>query len=197
MVAMTRLEQQLAFSRELDKLKGILRQSMLMDASRRENSAEHSWHLATLAILLLEHVEETIDLIRVLKMLLVHDVVEIDAGDTFAYDTVNIATQSEREQRAAERLFGLLPDEQGRELHALWEEFEHRQSPESKYANALDRLQPIMQNFYSGGQSWKKHGVTRAQVMDRMRAVEIGLPKVWPTVLKIIDDACAAGYVKE
>ena len=193
---MTRLEQQLSFSIELDKLKGILRQSMLMDGSRRENSAEHSWHLATLAVLMQEHAAEPVDLTRVLKMLLVHDVVEIDAGDTFAYDTVNVATQSEREQRAAERLFGLLPQEQGNELRALWEEFEERHSPESKYANALDRLQPLMQNFYSGGSSWKKHGVTREQVLARMEAVKIGMPTVWPTVMKMVDDACAAGYVK-
>lgn len=193
---MTRLEQQLAFSCELDKLKAVLRQSLLMDASRRENSAEHSWHLAMLAILLAEHAEEPVDLTKVLKMLLVHDVVEIDAGDTFVYDNVNVKTQAEREFRAADRIFGILPAEQGRELRSLWEEFEHRESAESKFANALDRLQPIMQNLYSGGQSWKKHGVTRAQVMDRMRAVEIGLPKLWPTVLGIIDQASAAGYVK-
>jgi 5'-deoxynucleotidase YfbR-like HD superfamily hydrolase len=194
---MDRLEQQLAFSRELDKLKGILRQSLLMDASRRENSAEHSWHLATLAVLLVEHAAEPVDLLRVLKMLLVHDVVEIDAGDTFAYDSVNQATQEARERRAADRLFGLLPEEQGRELRALWEEFEHRQTPESKYANALDRLQPLMQNFYSGGKSWKTHNVRREQVLARMEPVRIGMPQVWPTVMKIIDDACAAGIVKQ
>ncbi len=196
MNAVTRLEQQLAFSTELDKLKNILRQSLLMDASRRENSAEHSWHLATLAIVLVEHAAEPVDLTRVLKMLLVHDVVEIDAGDTFAYDTVNVATQHEREQRAADRIFGLLPAEQANELRSLWEEFEHRETAESKYANALDRLQPLMQNFYSGGLSWKKHGVTREQVLGRMEAVRIGLPQVWPTVMKIIDDACADGMVK-
>jgi 5'-deoxynucleotidase YfbR-like HD superfamily hydrolase len=194
---MDRLEQQLAFSRELDKLKGILRQSLLMDASRRENSAEHSWHLGTLAVLLVEHAAEPVDLLRVLKMLLVHDVVEIDAGDTFAYDSVNQATQEARERRAADRLFGLLPEEQGRELRALWEEFEHRQTPESKYANALDRLQPLMQNFYSGGKSWKTHNVRREQVLARMEPVRIGMPQVWPTVMKIIDDACAAGIVKQ
>lgn len=193
---MNRLEQQLAFSAELDKLKNILRRSQLMDASRNENSAEHSWHLATMAILFNEYSAGPVDLIRVLKMLLVHDIVEIDAGDTFAYDTVNVATQNEREQRAADRLFGLLPAEQGRELREMWEEFEHRQTAESKYANALDRLQPLMQNFYSGGMSWKKHGVTREQVMQRMEAVRTGMPEVWPKVLKIIDDACAAEMVK-
>ena len=193
---MNRLEQQLTFSRELDKLKTVLRQSLLMDASRRENSAEHSWHLATLAILLAEHAESAVDLSKVIKMLLVHDIVEIDAGDTFVYDNVNVKTQAQRELRAADRLFGILPAEQGRELRSLWEEFERHESAESKFANALDRLQPIMQNYYSGGQSWQKHSVSRAQVMERMRAVEVGLPKLWPTVLKIIDDACTAGYVR-
>lgn len=197
MKRMTRLEQQLAFSCELDKLKNVLRQSLLMDASRRENSAEHSWHLATLAVLLVEHAAEPIDLLRVLKMLLVHDVVEIDAGDTFAYDTVNAATQHEREQRAAERLFGLLPEEQGSKLLTLWEEFELRETPESKYANALDRLQPLMQNFYSGGKSWKAHNVRREQVIARMEPVRTGIPSAWPTVMKIIEDACAAGFVRQ
>jgi putative hydrolase of HD superfamily len=192
---MTRLEQQLAFSRELDKLKGVLRRSQLMDGSRNENSAEHSWHLATLAMLMVEHAVEPVDITHVLKMLLVHDVVEIDAGDTFAYDKVNVATQADREERAADRLFGLLPEEQGSELRALWEEFDGRKTPESKYANALDRLQPLMQNFYSGGASWKQHGITREQVLERMDAVRIGMPQVWPTILKFIDEACAAGQV--
>ena len=193
---MTRLEQQLAFSRELDKLKAVLRRSQLMDGSRNENSAEHSWHLATLAMLMTEHAGEPVDITHVLKMLLVHDVVEIDAGDTFAYDKVNVATQNEREERAADRLFGLLPEEQGRELRALWEEFDGRKTPESKYANAIDRLQPLMQNYYSGGESWKQHGITREQVMERMEAVRIGMPQVWPTILQFIDDACAEGMVQ-
>ncbi|MGZ4788103.1 MAG: HD domain-containing protein [Terriglobales bacterium] len=192
---MTRLEQQLAFCRELDRLKGILRQSLLMDASRRENSAEHSWHLATMAILLTEYAAAPVDVTRVMKMLLVHDVVEIDAGDTFAYDTVNLETQHTREQQAADRLFGLLPHEQGAELRALWNEFEERHTPESQYANALDRLQPLMQNFYSGGASWKKHGVTHEQVMKRMEPVKVGMPDVWPVVLNLIDDAAKAGFV--
>jgi putative hydrolase of HD superfamily len=194
---MIRLEQQLTFSIELDKLKTILRRSQLMDASRRENSAEHSWHLATMAMLLTEYAAEPVNITRVLKMLLVHDVVEIDAGDTFAYDTAaNLATQNERESRAADRLFGLLPPEQRDELRALWEEFEHRATPESKYANALDRLQPLFQNYRSGGSSWRDHGVTREQVMERMQAVKIGMPQVWPTVMKLVDDACAEGMVK-
>jgi putative hydrolase of HD superfamily len=195
MVVMTRLEQQLAFIKELDRLKGILRQSLLMDASRRENSAEHSWHLASMAILLTEHAAKPVDLVRVLKMLLVHDVVEIDAGDTFAYDSINVETQHTREVQAANRLFGMLPAEQASELRALWDEFEERQTAESRYANALDRLQPLMQNFYSGGASWKKHHVTHEQVMKRMEPVKIGMPEVWPVVLKFIDDAAKAGFV--
>ena len=192
---MTRLEQQLAFCKELDRLKGILRLSLLMDASRLENSAEHSWHLATMATLLTEYAAAPVDLTRVLKMLLVHDVVEIDAGDTFAYDTVNVETQHAREQAAADRLFGILPAEQGAELRELWDEFEDRATAESKYANALDRLQPLMQNYYSGGQSWKKHNVTHEQVMKRMEPVRTGMPEVWPVVLKLIDEAAKAGFV--
>lgn len=196
MVAMTRLEQQLAFCRELDRLKGVLRRSLLMDASRRENSAEHSWHLASMAMLLSEYAAEPVDLTCVMKILLVHDVVEIDAGDTFVYDTVDVQSQHERELKAAERLFGLLPAEQGAELRGLWDEFEERETAESKYANALDRLQPLMQNYHSGGQSWKQHGVTRDQVIERMQAVQIGMPELWPTVMKVIDAACAEELVK-
>jgi 5'-deoxynucleotidase YfbR-like HD superfamily hydrolase len=192
----TRLEQQLSFCKELDKLKNILRQSLLMDASRRENSAEHSWHLAAMAMLLCEYAVAPVDLTRVLKMLLVHDVVEIDAGDTFAYDAVNLETQHAREQQAADRLFGLLPADQGSELRRLWEEFEHHETAEAKFANALDRLQPLLQNFHSGGQSWMKHQVSRDQVMSRMQPVKVGMPEAWPVVLQIIDDACAAGIVK-
>jgi len=129
-------------------------------------------------------------------MLLVHDVVEIDAGDTFAYDQARVETQHAREQQAADRLFGMLPIEQGSELRALWNEFEARETPESKYANALDRLQPLMQNFYSGGQSWIKHGVTRERVMQRMRAVEIGMPEVWPTVERVVAAAIEKEMVK-
>ena len=150
-----------------------------------------------MAVVLAEYAVEPVDLARVLRMLLVHDVVEIDAGDTFAYDSaVNLGTQHHREQKAADRLFGLLPAEQGADLRALWDEFEAKQTPESKYANALDRLQPLMQNYHSGGQSWRKHGITRQQVMDRMRAVEIGMPRLWPTVVQVVDQACAAGMVK-
>jgi putative hydrolase of HD superfamily len=196
MSLVSRLDQQLSFILEIDKLKSIIRQTLLLDLSRRENTAEHSWHLAVMAMLMSEYAVEPVDLLRCIKMVVVHDIVEIDAGDTFAYDTVNVATQNEREQNAADRLFGLLPQEQGSELRSLWEEFEHRVTPEAKYANALDRLQPLMQNFYSGGKSWVAHKVNREQVMARMDPVRIGMPQIWPVVMKIIDEACAAGIVQ-
>jgi 5'-deoxynucleotidase YfbR-like HD superfamily hydrolase len=193
---MTRLEQQLSFIVELDKLKTIIRQTLLIDMSRRENSAEHSWHLATMAVLLEEYAEEPVNLLWAMKMLLVHDVVEIDAGDTFAYDTAGYVDKDDREQRAAERIFGLLPDEQGRELRALWEEFEARQTPESKYANALDRLQPLLHNARTEGGTWRIHNVTRDKVIRRMEPIKIGMPKIYPMVEKVIEEACAIGWIK-
>ncbi len=141
------LSRQLAFIVELDKLKRILRQTLVMDGSRRENSAEHSWHLAVMAVLLSEHAREAVDVQRVVKMLLIHDVVEIDAGDTFCYDAAATVGKEERERGAAERLFGLLPEEQAEELHELWEEFEARGTAEAQFANALDRLQGLLQTI--------------------------------------------------
>jgi putative hydrolases of HD superfamily len=195
-MTMSRLESQLAFLIEIDKLKNVIRRSMLCDGSRRENSAEHSWHLATFAAVLAEYAPEAINLTRVLKMLLVHDIVEVDAGDTFAYDFANRTTQHERELRAADRLFGLLPADQASELRALWEEFEQQSTPESKFANALDRLQPLLQNLYSGGQSWREHGVTAEQVLERMRPIETGASELWPFVLDTIERAVERGLLK-
>jgi 5'-deoxynucleotidase YfbR-like HD superfamily hydrolase len=192
----TRLDQQLSFILEIDKLKTVLRQTLLTDKSRRENSAEHSWHLAVMAMLLAEYAVEPIDHIRVLKMLLIHDIVEVDAGDTFAYDTVGNTNKDERERRAADRLFGLLPVEQGCDLRALWDEFEARQTSESKYANALDRLQPLLHNWRTEGGTWRIHNVSRDKVLKRMEPVKIGMPEVYPLVEKIVDDACRAGWIK-
>jgi putative hydrolase of HD superfamily len=193
---MTRLDQQLSFITELDKLKSIIRQTLLIDMSRRENSAEHSWHLATMAVLLEEYAEEPVDLLHTLKMLLVHDVVEIDAGDTFAYDTAGYVDKDDREQRASERIFGLLPDEQGRDLRQLWEEFEARQSAESKYANALDRLQPLLHNARTEGGTWRIHNVTKDKVIKRMEPIRIAMPRIYPVVEEVIEEACAAGWIK-
>ena len=191
----TRLYQQLSFILEIDKLKTILRQTLLTDSSRRENSAEHSWHLAIMALLLSEYAAEAVDVTRTMKMLLVHDLVEIDAGDTFAYDAVGNVSKSEREQRCADRLFGLLPEEQGREIRALWDEFEAFQTPESKYANALDRLQPLLHNSRTEGGTWRIHSVAHAQVYRRMEPVRTALPEIWPEVTRIIEDATARGWI--
>jgi putative hydrolase of HD superfamily len=192
---MNRLDQQLSFALEIDKLKTILRQTLLTDSSRRENSAEHSWHLAVMSFLLAEYAAEPVDILRVIKMLLVHDLIEIDAGDTFAYDAVANIDRAEREQRGAERIFGLLPEEQGCELRALWEEFETFKTPESKYANALDRLQPLLHNSRTEGGTWRIHSIALNQVYRRMEPIRTALPELWPVVTRIIKDACARGWI--
>ena len=192
---MNRLDQQLAFVLEIDKLKTILRQTLLTDSSRRENSAEHSWHLAIMSFLLAEYAAAPVDILRVIKMLLVHDLIEIDAGDAFAYDVAGTLGRAEREQRGAERIFALLPEEQGRELRALWEEFEAFKTPESKYANALDRLQPLLHNSRTEGGTWRIHSVARDQVYRRMEPIRTALPELWPVVTRMIADACARGWI--
>jgi putative hydrolase of HD superfamily len=193
--ANSRTQQQLAFLIEVDRLKGILRQTLLCDASRAENSAEHSWHLALMAVVLAEHAAEPVDVPRVISMLLVHDIVEIDAGDTFAYDTGANADRADRERRAADRIFGLLPGEQGQRLRTLWEEFERQDSPEARAANALDRLQPLLLNHHTSGGSWRTHGVRRAQVLRRMEPIRSALPALWPTVEEIVNHNCSAGHI--
>lgn len=193
---MNRLDQQLSFILEIDKLKTVIRQSLLIDMSRRENSAEHSWHLAMMATLMIEYAVEHVDVLHVIKMLLVHDIVEVDAGDTFAYDTAGYTDKDEREQKAAERIFGLLPTEQGRELRVLWEEFEARSTPESKYANALDRLQPLLHNSRTQGGTWRIHKVTKDKVLKRMEPIKAGMPEVYPMVERIIEEACTVGWIR-
>lgn len=191
-----RLDRQLRFVVELDRLKNTLRQTSLIDGSRRENSAEHSWHLAAMAVVLAEHSDEGVDLLRVLTMLLIHDVVEIDAGDTFCYDAAASLGREERERRAAERLFGLLPEEQGIRFRALWEEFEAGGTPDARFAVALDRLQPLLQNVHGAGGSWRAHGIRRDQVLARMEPIRTGIPRAWPIVERAVDEACAAGWIR-
>jgi putative hydrolases of HD superfamily len=193
---MGRLDQQLSFVIELDKLKNVLRQTLLTDRSRRENSAEHSWHLATAAVVLAEYASAPIDVTKVVRMLLVHDVVEIDAGDTFAFDVTANLDKADREQLAATRIFGLLPPEQAEGLKALWEEFEAVTTPEAQFANAIDRLQPFLQNSRTEGGTWRLHNVTRTQVLKRMEPIRLYLPKLWPPVAHFIEQACAKGWVK-
>ena len=192
----TRLQRQLAFLVEADRLKGVLRQTTLCDGSRAENSAEHSWHLALMAAVLAEHAPEGTDVGRAIHMALVHDLVEIDAGDTFAYDLSANVGKEERERQAAARILGLLPAEQVAELMALWEEFEEQATATSRFANAIDRLQPLLNNHHSGGGSWKVHGVTRAQVLRRMAPIEGAMPGIWPMVVDIVERNCALGYIK-
>jgi len=192
-----RLDRQIRFLVDADRLKSILRRTPLVDGSRPENSAEHSWHMILAAMLMQEYVDGSLDVMRVFEMTAVHDLVEIDAGDTFAYDVVANESKAAREREAADRIFGQLPDDQGARLRALWEEFEAQVTLESRFANALDRLQPLLQNAYAGGGSWSDHHITRAQVLRRMAPIETTMPALWPFVLEIIDRFCALGVIRE
>lgn len=190
-----RLARQLAFVLEIDRLKSVLRRSLLTDGSRNENSAEHSWHIALMAVVLAEHAAEPVDVGRVVAMLLVHDVVEIDAGDTYVYDTVAAADKAEREERAADRLFGLLPADQAAEMRALWDEFERRETPEARFAAAIDRLQPILHNFATEGVAWRQHGVTADRVEAMNRHMGEGSEPLWEHARRLIADAVERGYL--
>ena len=190
-----RLSDQIRFILEIDKLKGVIRRSYLVGVERKENSAEHSWHLAVMAMILEEHANEAVDIGRVIQMALLHDVVEVDAGDVYCYDTAAWAEKEEKERAAADRLFGLLPSDQGRELRALWEEFEARQSPDAKFAAALDRLMPLMHNYHTNGRAWLEHGVRRAQVTERNSPIGEGSAKLWEIAEGLIEDAVAKGYL--
>ena len=190
-----RLKKQLAFLVEIDKLKSIVRQTHLLGTPRRENSAEHSWHVAMMAWLLYEYAGEAIDPLRVLKMLLIHDIVEIDAGDTFCYDPQGALDKEERENEAADRIFGLLPEDQGKQLRALWEEFEAKRSPEAKFACAMDRLMPLLHNYHSRGKGWREHAITRSQVVGHNGQIQAGSAKLWEFALEIIQESVQKGYL--
>jgi putative hydrolase of HD superfamily len=196
-VDLNRLKQQIEFLIEIDKLKSIVRQTLLVDGSRQEDSAEHSWHLAVLAMVLAEYSRAPVNLVRVLKMILVHDLVEIDAGDTYCYDEEANRTKAAREKRGADRIFGLLPEDQSVEFRSLWEEFESRQTADAIFAASLDRLQPLLNNFRSGGLMWQKHGVRKGQVYGRNRAMEEGSQVLWEFARRMIDDAIAKGWIGE
>jgi putative hydrolases of HD superfamily len=191
-----RLAQQIAFLVEADKLKAIIRRTSLVDRSRLENSAEHSWHLALTMMVLREYGPAALDWMRVIEMVTVHDLVEIDAGDVSAYDVAALDGKALREQAAAERVFGLLPPDQNARFRQLWEEFELHSTPEARFANALDRLQPLLQNAHAGGGSWCDQTLARAQILRRMAPIEASLPDVWPHVLDVIESFCAAGVLK-
>jgi putative hydrolases of HD superfamily len=174
---MERLDQQLRFVIEIDRLKGVLRQTMLTEPPRRENSAEHSWHLAVMALTLADHAPPGTDIGRVVAMLLVHDLVEIDAGDLFAYaDQAQHARQQEAESAAADRIFALLPPDQATGFRGLWDEFEERRTQEARFARGLDRLQPMLANLKVGGGTWQEHGITADQVLVNVKLIEDGSP---------------------
>ena len=193
-----KLKNQLQFLTEADKMKSVYRQTILTDKSREENDAEHSWHFALMAMTLFEYTGvKGVDLNRVIKMAILHDLVEIYAGDTFAYDTKGYETKEKREREAADRLFRLLPDEQGNEYRALWEEFDRMETPDSIYASAIDRLQPFLSNFLTDGHTWVKHGVTADMVYKRMAPVKSALPEVWEFIEYVIQDSRKKGYYRE
>lgn len=193
-----RLAQQIRFVVEIDKLKQVFRQTWLTDQSRRENDAEHSWHLAVMALLLSEYArEQDIDLLLVLKMVLVHDLVEIDAGDTFVYDEEAARDKSEREERAADRIFGMLPADQAEELRSIWDEFEARRTPEARFAAALDRLQPILHNYHTQGKAWQAHGIVSSQVVSCNQHMAEGAPSLWDFAQQLIKDAVEKGHLAE
>jgi putative hydrolases of HD superfamily len=191
-----RLVRQIQFIIECDKLKDVFRQTVNTQSRRPENDAEHSWHLCLCAIILAEHANTPqLDVLRVLKMIIVHDLVEIDAGDTFAYDVAAMANQHEREAVAATRIFGLLPPDQAREYRALWDEFEEKQTPESKFATAVDRFQPMLLNCQSEGSAWRRHGVTHDRVVARNRHLADGCSELWRYAEQMLQEAVNAGHL--
>ena len=191
-----RLKKQLDFSLEIDKEKNIFRQTSLSGHGRKENDAEHAWHMAIMAYLLREYSNEPVDIQKVMLMCLIHDIVEIDAGDTYAYDPERLETQKEREQAAKERIFSILPDDQKEELTALFDEFENNETAESRFAHSLDNLQPLLLNNSNGGTDWMEHGVSAEQVYGRQRKTKEGSVALYEVTDKMIRDNIAKGSLK-
>ncbi len=191
-----RFNRQIEFIVEADKLKKVNRRTTLLDRSRQENSAEHSWHIALLVLILSEYAEEeNLNLLRVIKLLLIHDLVEIDAGDTYCYDEIGGQDKKRRETKAAERIFNILPTDQADSLRSLWDEYEARETPESQFANALDRVQPFLHNYFTRGHTWQKHGIQKKQVIRRMKPVDDGSAFLWEYVTILIEDAVEKGFL--
>jgi putative hydrolases of HD superfamily len=192
-----RFKRQVEFLLEIDRLKHTLRQTILLDRSRHENSVEHSWHIALSAVIFSEYAAtQASDMERVMRMLLVHDLVEIDAGDTYCYDEKAAVDQYAREKLAADRIFGMLPPDQALDFRRLWDEFESAQTAEARYAHAMDRFQAFLHNYFTQGQIWRQHGIRRHQVIQRMQPVERGAPQLWEYVRALIDDAVIKGYLQ-
>lgn len=194
----SRLHKQLEFLAEVDKMKTIMRRTLLADGSRQESDAEHSWHIALMAMVLYEHANcPEVNLLRVIKMTLVHDLVEVYAGDTFAYDAEGYESKAQREQIAAEQLFGMLPEDQEQEIRELWEEFDAMETPDALYAAALDRVQPLINNYLTNGHTWKHGDVTSDMVYKRIETVKESLPALWSFVEFMIEDSIQRGILKE
>lgn len=191
-----RLEQQLAFALEIDKVKNIFRQTHLSGHGRRENDAEHSWHMAVMAWLLREYANEAVDITKVMLMCLIHDIVEIDAGDTYAYDTEGLQTQKAREEAAKQRIFSILPTEQAAELTALFDEFEAYETPEARFAHAMDNFQPLLLNHSNDGGDWKEHGVAAEQVYNRQRKTALGSETLFAVTDRILQENIQKGNLK-
>ena len=192
---MDRMKQQIAFLMEIDKVKNIFRQTYLADGKRKENDAEHSGHLAIAAFLLKEYVAEDVDVMKVMIMVLIHDLVEIDAGDTYAYDAEGAKTKRAREVAAADRIFGMLPEDQGGYFRELWDEFEAYESDDAKFAHLLDNFQPLLLNHESNGKSWTEHHVKKSQIYKRNEKIEETSPEVWEWMKQIVEEHIALGHV--
>ncbi|MDE6034309.1 MAG: HD domain-containing protein [Ruminococcus sp.] len=190
-----KLKKQIEFMLELDKMKNLYRQTYVLHEDRKENDAEHSWHIAMMAFLLADYAEPDTDIFKVMKMLIIHDVVEIDAGDTYCYDYEGYKSKAEREEKASQRIFGILPEEQKNEFYSLWREFEDGLTPEAQFAGLLDRLQPIILNYSRNGISWQEHAVKAEQVRERTRHFADVSPELYELIDNIVNDATLKGYL--
>lgn len=191
-----RLSKQIQFIVEIDKLKHIFRQNIVTGTTRNENDAEHSWHLAIMAMMLYEYSKVPVDVLQVIKMVIIHDLVEIYAGDTYCYDEKGYEDKAEREEKAAEKLFGMLPEDQSEEIWNLWCEFEELKTPEAKFAACLDRVQPLILNYNTNGHTWKRPGVTSEMVLKRNEILKENAPEIWEYAKEIIEDSIKKGYLK-
>ncbi len=192
-----RLLQQIDFIREIDKLKYIQRKTKLLNSTRPENDAEHSWHLAMMTLVLAEHADQPIDVLKVLKMVLIHDIVEIDAGDTFIYDTAKSHSNTDEELLAARRIFGILPAEQAADLIAIWQEFEDGVSNEARFARAMDRLEPLLQNTSNNGGTWAEFDIPYQKVYDKKKVIREGSTTIWQYAERLIDESVEKGILKK
>lgn len=196
-MSLNHLLSQIEFIKEIDKLKYIQRRTRLFNSDRNENDAEHSWHLALMAIVLAEHANEPVDLLKVVKMLLVHDLVEIDAGDTFIYDTQKEHTNTDEERLAAQRIFGMLPEAQAEELTNIWEEFEASNTAEAKFARAMDRLEPLLQNSSNQGGTWKEFDVPYSKVYQKKKVIKDGAATIWDYAENLLNENVAKGILRK